>query len=118
MKTRAEAAIEQRRRQQEIERRAQVAVSDALERAKRGDDAGALTALRAFDPPVPAVQDALTAIEAEERQLERQRREEAERQRRAKEEADRQRRAHEALVRQRQAQEAAGQDDAVEATLV
>jgi predicted Ser/Thr protein kinase len=118
LKTRAEAAIEQRRRQQEIERRAQVAVQDALQRAKRGDHAGALAALRAFDPPVPAVQDALTAIEAEERQLERQRREEAERQRRGQEEADRQRRAHEALVRQRQAQEAARQDDAIEPTLV
>jgi hypothetical protein len=118
LKTRAEAAIEQRRRQQEIERRAQLAVSDALQRAKRGDHAGALAALRAFDPPVPAVRDALTAVEADERQLERQRREEAERQRRAQDEADRQRRAHEALVRQRQAQEAERPNDAIEPTLV
>jgi tetratricopeptide (TPR) repeat protein/predicted Ser/Thr protein kinase len=118
LKRRAEAAIEQRRRQQEIERRAQLAVSDALQRAKRGDHAGALAALRAFDPPVPAVRDALTAIEADERQIERQRREDAERLRRAQEEADRQRRAHEALVRQRQAQEAERQNDAIEPTLV
>jgi predicted Ser/Thr protein kinase len=118
LKGRAEAAIEQRRRQQEIERRAQLAVGDALQRAKHGDHAGAIATLRAFDPPVAAVQDALTAIEAEERQLERQRREEAERQRRAREEADRQRRAHEALVRQRQAEEAERQDDAIEPTLV
>ena len=107
LKARAEAAIEQRRRQQEIERRAQVAVSDAQQRAKRGDHAGAIAALRAFEPPVTVVQETLAALEAEERQLERQRRDEAERQRRAQEEADRQRRAHEALVRQRQAQEAA-----------
>jgi tetratricopeptide (TPR) repeat protein len=116
LKARAEAAIEQGRRQQEIDRRAQVAVSDAQQRAKRGDHAGAIAALRGFEPPVTVVQETLAALEAEERQLERQRRDEAERQRRAQEEADRQRRAHEALVRQRQAQEAerraASEDDA------
>jgi eukaryotic-like serine/threonine-protein kinase len=112
LKARAEAVIEQRMQQQEIERRAERAVSDAQQRAKRGDHAGAIAALRAFDPPVTAVQEALAALEAEERQLERQRREEAQRQRRAQEEADRQRRAHEALVRQRQAQEAERNDDA------
>jgi tetratricopeptide (TPR) repeat protein len=133
LKARAAAAIEDRRREQEIERRAQLAVSDAQQRARRGDHAGAITALRGFDPPVAIVHDALVALEAEERQLERQNREEAERQRRAQEEADRQRLAHEALVRQRQAQEAERQqrrrdeaqqrrepseDDAAEPTLV
>jgi serine/threonine protein kinase len=106
LKARAAAALEERQRQQEAERRAQLAVSDAQQRARRGDHAGAIAVLRGFDPPVAIVRDALAAIEAEERQLERQNREEAERQRRAQEEADRQRRAHEALVRQRQAQDA------------
>ena len=97
LKSRALAAIEEGRRQAALERRAQDAVAGALERARRGDHAGAIGELRAFDPPTAAVRNALVAIEAEQRQLERQRREDAERQRRADEEAERQRRAHEAL---------------------
>ena len=106
LKSRALAELEARTRQQELGRRAQAAVSGALERARHGDQAGALADLRAFEPSVTVVRDAIVAIEAEVRQLERQRREEAERERRAQDEADRQRRAHEALVRRRQEQEA------------
>ena len=105
LKARALAGLEDRRRRQEVDGRAQRAVADARQRAGRGDHTGAIAALRAFDPPVDLVRDAVTALEAEHRQLERQRRDEAERQRRAQEEADRQRRAHEALVRQRPAQQ-------------
>ena len=108
LKARALLGLEERRRQNEIQRRAQLAVGDAQQRAKRGDHTGAIAALRAFDPQVELVRDALAVIEAEQRELERQRREaerrakdEADRQRRAQEEADRQRRAHEALIRQR-----------------
>jgi serine/threonine protein kinase len=112
LKSRAVAALEERRRQAEVERRVQGAVAGALERARRGDHAGALGELRAFDPATAAVRNALVAIEAEQRQLERQRREEAERQRRADEDAERQRRAHEALVRQRQPPAVAGGGEA------
>jgi len=114
LKSRAAAALEARTRQQEQERRAQTAVAEALQRARSGDQAGALADLRAFEPPVTIVRDAIVAIEAEVRQLERQRREEAERQRRAQEDADRQRRAHDALVRKRQEQE----PDAIDETVV
>jgi predicted Ser/Thr protein kinase len=116
LKARAMLGLEERRRENEIQRRAQLTVGDAQQRAKRGDHAGAMAALRAFEPQVDLVRDALALIEAEHRQVERQRREQAEKQRRAQdeaarerraqEEADRQRRAaHDALIRQRHAQQ-------------
>ena len=90
LRDQALAALEARRRQQEHEEAAVDTAAKARVLANTGDHSGALELLRRFDPPHPAVDEAIAEIEARIAALEQQRREEAERARlRALEEARR-----------------------------
>ena len=65
IKTKAQAVLDERRRQRETKRRAQQAVTDARAKFAAGDEDGAVQLLREFTPPHEIIAQALTLIQKE-----------------------------------------------------
>ena len=65
IRTKATAAVQERRTQRELKRRAQQAASDARDLMKGGDSAGALRLLREFTPAHEVVTQALADLQSE-----------------------------------------------------
>ena len=67
IRTKATAAVQERRAQRELKRRAQQAASDARDLMSSGDSAGALRLLREFTPAHEVVTQALEDLQSESR---------------------------------------------------
>ncbi len=114
LKDEIHAALDARRREQELEQAAQEAVAQARRLAAMEDFDGALARLEAFDPPHPLIADAIPAIEAERVEF-RRRKDEEERRRRAEDERrreDEQRRLRDEEERRQRALEEKRQETA------
>ena len=108
IKSKAQSALEERRRQRDLKRRAQQAVTDARARFAAGQHQDALALLREFSPEQEVVSQALRELEDESRAIQQKvaaeeaRREEL---RRAEEQAQAQRVAEEQALAEKKARE-------------